>query len=150
MKKVFDVTAPPLSSNAVVSGAVSLLLPFAVRGPWFLAIVVAYGLASAGIMVSNVLTASVRQAVCAPAFLGRTAATARFVIWGVIPLGSLASGALASAIGVRAALTVAVAGELVSTLPLLVSQLRRLRSVEDALARRVDAVPASDGPQSSA
>ena len=52
-------------------------------------------------IVWNVITVSLRQTVIPPALLGRVNSVYRFVGWGAIPLGALAGGLLAAAIGLR-------------------------------------------------
>lgn len=56
---------------------------------------------AAGVMTWNVLTMSLRQSLIPHALFGRVQGAYRTVVWGAIPLGSLAGGALASLIGVR-------------------------------------------------
>ncbi|MDH6126478.1 MFS transporter [Kitasatospora sp. GP82] len=82
-----------------------------------------------GAVVYNVAQVSFRQVICPPALLGRMNATMRFLVWGTMPLGALAGGAIAAAAGPRAALWVCAAGFLAVPLPLLLSPLRRLRDL---------------------
>jgi hypothetical protein len=83
--------------------------------------------------VFNVTGLSFQQAVVPDRMLGRLNATKRFVVWGVIPLGSLTGGILASQIGLRETLWVgAIAGTL-SFIPLLLSPVRSLGRMEDAV-----------------
>jgi hypothetical protein len=58
-------------------------------------------------------------------------ATMRFLVWGTIPLGALAGGALASTIGLRPTLFVAAGGAFLSMLPILLSPIRRLREIPE-------------------
>ena len=58
--------------------------------------------------------------------LGRANASRRFVVWGVIPIGGLAGGALGSSIGLRPTLLIGAIGAALSFLPLLASPLRRI------------------------
>ena len=56
--------------------------------------------------IYNVTQMSLRQEICPPHMLGRMNAIFRFAVWGVMPLGSLASGVAASWMGVEAAMYV--------------------------------------------
>jgi MFS family permease len=94
-------------------------------------VVAAVAVASFGGVVFNVTAISLFQAITPDRLLGRMNASRRFVVWGVIPLGSLASGGLAAWIGLRPTLFVGAIGGSVAFLPLLFSPLRALRDVPD-------------------
>jgi MFS family permease len=68
---------------------------------------------AAGVMVWNVLTMSLRQSLIPEAAFGRVQGAYRTLVWGGIALGSLAGGAVAHAIGLRALFAVIGAGLLV-------------------------------------
>ncbi|MFI6728619.1 hypothetical protein NRF20_45040 [Streptomyces sp. R-74717] len=61
--------------------------------------------------------------------LGRVSAAARWITWGTLPLGGLASGALAGVLGVHATLWIAVIGGCCVRLWLFFSPLRGLRDI---------------------
>ncbi|GHE29444.1 MFS transporter [Streptomyces capitiformicae] len=84
-----------------------------------------------GAVVYNVAQLTFRQLVCPDELLGRMNATMRFVALGVMPLGALVGGALASAWGPRAALWVCAAGFL-SLPPLLLLSPFRSRANRSA------------------
>ncbi|CAM5507082.1 Multidrug efflux pump Tap OS=Streptomyces alboniger OX=132473 GN=CP975_17805 PE=3 SV=1 [Streptomyces alboniger] len=84
-----------------------------------------------GAVVYNVAQLTLRQLVCPDELLGRMNATMRFVALGVMPLGALVGGALASAWGPRAALWVCAAGFL-SLPPLLLLSPFRSRANRSA------------------
>jgi hypothetical protein len=86
---------------------------------------------SFGIVVFNVIAISLFQAITPDRLLGRMNASRRFVVWGVIPLGQLASGGLAVWIGLRPTLFVGAAGVSLAFLPLVFSPVRRLRELPD-------------------
>jgi MFS family permease len=96
-----------------------------------------FGLAAAAVLVWNVLTMSLRQALIPPEMFGRVQGAYRTLVWGAIPVGSIAGGALATAIGLRAVFLVSGIGLLVMVVPLFVL----VRTHGDAL----DALPV-DGP----
>ena len=54
-----------------------------------------------GGVVYNVTQVSLRQAITPERLQGRMNSVMRFIVWGVMPLGSLIGGALASTIGLR-------------------------------------------------
>ena len=65
-----------------------------------------------GVMVFDVNSASVRQAVTPPELLGRTSGAMSFLTQSAKPLGALAGGALGAAAGLHATLWLAAAGGL--------------------------------------
>jgi len=70
--------------------------------------------------------------------LGRLNSTRRFIVWGVIPLGSLTGGVLASQIGLRETLWVGAIGGSLSFLPLLLSPVRSIGRMEDAVREHAE------------
>jgi MFS family permease len=84
------------------------------------------------IVLYNVTGISLFQAITPDRLLGRMNASRRFVVWGVLPLGSLAGGALASTIGLRETLFIGAAGASLGFLPLLLSPLRSVERIPDA------------------
>jgi MFS family permease len=72
-----------------------------------------FAVSAAGIMVWNVLTMSLRQALIPEHMFGRVQGAYRTVVWGAIPVGALVGGAVASFLGVAAVFVVAGAGLLV-------------------------------------
>jgi MFS family permease len=107
-------------------------IPLAQPGPGLLLYSVgwaAYGFSS---VIYNTAQVSYRQRVCPAEMLGRVTASIRFIVWGSLPLGALAGGALGSLIGVRPTLWLVVAG--ISTAPiwLLTSPIRKMRDLPAA------------------
>ncbi|MFF1956239.1 MFS transporter [Streptomyces sp. NPDC058220] len=103
-----------------------LLLPFAAPG-WQ---TVLYGIGTflgmGASAIYNVTQIGIRQLACPEHLLGRMNATMRFVMWGVMPFGGILGGALGSLFGVRAALTVCLAGLLLAAVPIWLSSLRTM------------------------
>lgn len=83
------------------------------------------------IVAFNVVQVSMRQRQCPPRMIGRMTAAIRTLIWGVGPLGALASGVLATHLGLGATFTIAAIGNLAGVVLLIRSPLWRLRSVPD-------------------
>ncbi|MEU1280247.1 MFS transporter [Streptomyces sp. NPDC005805] len=115
--------------SVLVTGPFAVLWPLSSPGAGAALFAVASGAVFFGSVVYNVAQVSFRQALCPPQLLGRMNATLRFLMWGTLPLGALAGGALADAFGPRAALVCCAAGFLLVPLPLLFSPLRRMRDL---------------------
>ncbi|MBP2186102.1 MFS transporter [Amycolatopsis magusensis] len=111
-----------------------LLVPLAAPG-WRVAfVVVGLVLFGYGVIVYNVAQVSYRQAICPDRLLGRMNASVRFVVWGVLPLGSMLGGVLGEVIGIRNTLWVAGALEALAVLWVVTSPLRRLRDIPQTAA----------------
>ncbi|MDI5979962.1 MFS transporter [Amycolatopsis magusensis] len=111
-----------------------LLVPLAAPG-WRIAfVVVGLVLFGYGVIVYNVAQVSYRQAICPDRLLGRMNASVRFVVWGVLPLGSMLGGALGEVMGIRNTLWVAGALEALAVLWVVTSPLRRLRDIPQTAA----------------
>ena len=74
---------------------------------------------------------SLRQAITPERIQGRMNATMRWIVWGTIPLGALAGGAIATAYSLRAALWVGAIGGLFTFLPVLLSSVRSIREMPE-------------------
>ncbi len=122
-----------LVGSALVFGPALLLVPAAPKSQPIPFLVAALILASFAGIVFNVTGLSFQQAVTPDRLLGRLNATRRFIVWGVIPLGSLTGGALASLTGLRTTLWIGAIGGSLSFLPLLLSSVRSIGSMEDAV-----------------
>ncbi|MEU1122555.1 MFS transporter [Streptomyces sp. NPDC005899] len=106
-----------------------LLIPLAGPGWRMLFFAVPWFTAAYGLVVYNVAQVSFRQAMCPDHLLGRMNASVRFLIWGIIPVGGVAGGALGELAGVRGALLAAGAGMTCGGLWLVCSRLRRIRDI---------------------
>jgi predicted MFS family arabinose efflux permease len=106
-----------------------LLIPAARPGAWVLLFAAGWMSWTFSATICSVALLTYRQTTCPPALLARVNACARWVTWGTLPLGSVAGGVLASAIGVPATLWVAVIGGCLAGLWLFFSPLRGLRDI---------------------
>ncbi len=79
--------------------------------------------------VYNITQVSLRQAIVPDRLQGRMNATIRFLVWGTMPLGGLAGGALGERLGLRAAIGVGAVGSLLAFLWVVLSPLRGLERV---------------------
>jgi MFS family permease len=133
---VAAVTAAPLGRRlgpgrliagaTIVDAAGAFFVPAAPTSSAVPFLVCGFLLVSYGGVVYNVTQLSLRQTITPDRLLGRMNATIRFVVYGVMPLGSLTGGALGSLIGLRPALWVAALGALAAMLPVLLSPVRGL------------------------
>jgi MFS family permease len=122
---------PALILSAGTCGWPLLLIPLA-PPDYAIPLFVAAGVVSSfGIVVFNVNGISLMQATTPDRLLGRMNASRRFVNWGVIPLGQLASGVLASSIGLRPTLFVGAIGLCFAFVPVLFSPIRLLRELPE-------------------
>ena len=117
----------------------SLTLPFGfalmpLAGHGWAAVVFALGNAAfaATDVVASIVTRTYRQIATPTELLPRVMATVRVVSWGVIPVGALAAGAVATWYGPRAALWCAVAATLVAPVVVLTSPIRSRRDIAEA------------------
>jgi MFS family permease len=116
-----------------MSGISQLLIPLAPQDanqaiPFLVVAVIVGGF---GVVLYNVTQVSMRQAITPERLQGRMNSVIRFIVWGVMPLGQLAGGAIATAIDLRAAIWVGAIGCAFSWLPVLVGPVRTLREVPE-------------------
>jgi predicted MFS family arabinose efflux permease len=119
-----------LIGAALLSGGAALLPPLA-RGPvWVCAAILAVAqLGDMAWSIYDINELTLRQAIAPDHLLGRINSAKHLTFRGVLPLGSLAGGALAEVIGIRSAMFVGAAGFLLSTLWLVFSPVRSLREL---------------------
>jgi MFS family permease len=118
-----------------------VLVPLAPPGYAIPAVVVAAVVASFGGVVYNIVAISLFQTITPDRLLGRMNASRRFVVWGVIPLGSLTGGLLTAWIGLRPTLFVGAVGSSVAFLPILLSPVRSLREIPEEEPVAVSVAP---------
>jgi predicted MFS family arabinose efflux permease len=107
----------------------SLLIPFAARGPRL-------GIAAIGlvgmtfcIVGNNVINGGFVQRYCPAHLLGRVSTSIQVINFGAMPLGALAGGLLAEALGFRPALWLLLGGFVAVSTMLLSAPLRTLRDL---------------------
>jgi MFS family permease len=86
-----------------------------------------------GVLVYNITQVTLRQRLCPPRLLGRMNASIRCLVWGVMPIAALVSGALGTAIGILPTIWVAFAGGMLAGLWVLFSPLRGMRELPTVL-----------------
>jgi MFS family permease len=120
---------PTIVGSALLGGLALLPVPFATP-ELALPLLLGSGLLGSFTSVTyNVNQVSLRQAITPHRLQGRMNATMRFVVWGTMPLGGLAGGALGQELGLRPALLIGVLGSLVAFLWVFLSPVRRLERI---------------------
>jgi predicted MFS family arabinose efflux permease len=85
-------------------------------------------------MTYNITQVSLRQAITPERIQGRMNATMRWIVWGTIPLGTLAGGAIATAYGIRTALWVGAIGGVFAFLPVFLSSVSKIEEMPEPVA----------------
>jgi MFS family permease len=123
---------PTTIAVSTLWGPAGLLIVLAPVGnaaiPFLLAAQLLFGFA---VVVYNIVQVSYRQAICPPRLQGRMNSVMRFIVWGTIPLGSLAGGVLASWLGLRGTILVGSLGGSLAVLWIVLSPQRRLRELPE-------------------
>jgi MFS family permease len=135
---------PTICASALLYAMPMFVFPF-LRRDWTLGLMVLAQIMfwSAGV-VYNITQVSFRQGLCPPYLLGRMNATIRFLVWGTMPLGSLAGGILGATVGVRAALLIGAIGGVLAPLAVYLSPLRTTRELPTVTADPEPGVPISE------
>lgn len=130
--------APLLTAGAVLAAVATGSLALTANG---VLAAVLFGVSAAGVMIWNVLTMSLRQTLIPQAMFGRVQGAYRTLVWGAIPLGSLAGGALAHALGLRAVFGLTGIGLLALAVVLGLLLRRHRAELTDAVLTQADAPP---------
>jgi MFS family permease len=119
---------------ALLFPAAELSVPLAPKG-FPLPVLIAGSLIGGYSQVAyNITQVSLRQAITPERLQGRMNASMRWIVWGTLPLGQLAGGAIASAYGLRMALWVGAIGSLFTFLPVLLSPVRTISEMPKPVA----------------
>ena len=122
---VFPALLFPLASLQYVLAPTSFAVPVLVAG----SLIGGYSQ-----VTYNITQVSLRQAITPQRLQGRMNASMRWIVWGTLPLGQLAGGALATAFSLRAALWVGAIGSCFTFLPVLLSSVRSIREMPEPVA----------------
>jgi hypothetical protein len=122
-------TGGTLALGGALGSAPLFLWPLAPHDLAVVFIVASLALSSFGIVLFNIPGISLYQTLVPERLLGRMNASRRWLVWGVIPLGSLIGGVLASTIGLRTTLIVGCAISTASSLFLLSKPIRTIATV---------------------
>ncbi|HEX9095970.1 MAG TPA: MFS transporter [Candidatus Dormibacteraeota bacterium] len=130
---------PMLIASPFVIGLASLLIPLA-GGPALVAVlllIAAQVLFGIGRPIFDINQLSLRQAITPARLQGRVNASMLFIMWGVIPIGSLLGGLLGTTIGLRPTLTVGAVGMSLAFIWVLFSPIRGLRRQPSGVTQEV-------------
>jgi len=123
---------PGLIITATV-GALGLLLVPLARGDAVLPFLVVANLLWGYFVLTYYVNAiTLIQAITPDHLLGRTNASRRFLVQGVIPFGALLGGALGTTLGLRPAIAIGAVGACFAVLPLFFSPLRQIKETSQA------------------
>ena len=84
---------------------------------------------SFSVLVYNITQVTFRQRICPPRLLGRMNASIRSIVWGVMPIGAIASGLLSTAIGVELTIAIGAVGSVLACVFVLFSPLLGMREL---------------------
>jgi len=131
---VGEARAIPLS--AIAFSVVAVLFPKTAMTPLIaFPLLVAQGfVAGFTVLVYNITQVTFRQRITPPRLLGRMNASVRFVVWGVMPIGSLLSGVLGTWLGIVPTMWIGAIGQLLSALFVVAGPFWAMRSLPDAEA----------------
>ena len=124
---------PTIVMTAVSFSVGGLFYPLAPKSFPLPLLMLAQALFGFGAVAYNITQVSLRQAITPERLQGRMNAAMRWIVWGTIPLGTLAGGAIASAYGLRAALWVGAIGGLFTFLPVTLTSVRSIREMPESL-----------------
>jgi MFS family permease len=133
---------PTIIATAAIFSPAMLLFPAAPTSfpyPFLVAGFVLFGFAG---VTYNITQLSYRQAVTPERMQGRMNSVMRFIVWGVLPIGSLLGGALATWFGLREAMWIGAVLGSVAFLPVLFSPVRGLREMPEPVGEEAAPEPA--------
>jgi MFS family permease len=122
---------PAIVAPAVLFSVAALAYPLAPKSFPIPLLALGSLLFGYGGVTYNITQVSLRQAITPERVQGRMNASMRWIVWGTLPLGQLAGGAIASAYGLRAALWVGAIGSLFTFWPVLLSPVRGIRELPE-------------------
>jgi len=138
LQRSFGV-GPTIVGTAVFGSFGSLAYPLAPRSFPLPVLMLGQAIFGFGAITYNIVQVSLRQAITAERLQGRMNAAMRWLVWGTIPLGTLAGGVIATAYGLRTALWVGAIGELFTPVPLALSSVRRIREMPEPVTEPTEA-----------
>jgi MFS family permease len=116
-------------TSIVVADVAMLAFPLAPKSFPLPVLIVGQAFFGFGAVAYNITQVSLRQAITPERLQGRMNAAMRWIVWGTIPLGTIAGGAIATAWSLRAALWVGAIGSLFTFLPIALSSVRTIREL---------------------
>lgn len=120
---------PTIIATATIFCAASFFTVGAFYFPAVPMLMIGLAIGGASVVAYNIATVSFRQRLCPPKLLGRMNASARFLVWGTMPIGGFIGGVLGHQLGTIPTLWIAAAGGLLSLLPVYISPLWTLKAL---------------------
>jgi MFS family permease len=136
-------TARALLYGRMLFTPAGLLIPLAARGPGLALFVLGSVTVTGAIVAGNIIWGGWVQSYYPRQLLGRVSTSVQVFNYGSVPLGAVTAGAIASHLGVRAAVWLMLGGSVLSTFVLLAGPLRHLRDLPASPIRRPDVSPAT-------
>jgi len=127
-------TGPAIVAGSFLAGFGVAPIVFATPASALPILIATQAVVSFANVVYNVNQVSLRQAITPLRLQGRMNATMRFVVWGTIPLGSLAGGIAGELLGLRGGIAVGAAGAALAFMWVLLSPVRSLRVAPESEA----------------
>lgn len=120
-------------AGSLIYPAALVLVPFAGGSRWqgFGMFTVAEFVSGAGLMLLDISGSTIQQAITPDRFRARVQGAYQAINYGARPVGALLGGLLAGTFGLRPVLMLAVAGGVVSVVPLFTSPIPRMREIPD-------------------
>jgi MFS family permease len=136
---------PTIVLTSAFFASAGLLYPLAPRSFPLPFLMLAQAMFGFGSVTYNITQVSLRQAITPERLQGRMNAAMRWVVWGTIPLGSLAGGAIATWWGLRTALWVGALGGLFPFLPVALTSVRSIREMPEPVVEPTPAEAELEG-----
>ncbi len=124
---------PAIIAMAVLFSTAGILVPLAPRSFPLPLLITSFFITQFAGVAYNIAQISLRQAITPERLQGRMNAAMRWIVWGTIPLGTLAGGVLATVFTLRAALFVGAIGGMPTFLWVLFSPLRSMREMPEPI-----------------
>jgi MFS family permease len=136
---------PTIAATAAVFSAAGLAFPLAPKAFPLPVLMLGQAMFGFGAVTYNITQVSLRQAITPERLQGRMNAAMRWIVWGTIPLGTLAGGAIATAWTLKTALWVAAIGELFTFLPVTITSVRSIREMPEPVVEPTPAQAELEG-----
>jgi MFS family permease len=144
LQKAFGV-GRTIVATAVIFSAAALAFPLAPESFPLPVLMLGQAMFGFGAVAYNITQVSLRQAITPERLQGRMNAAMRWIVWGTIPLGTLAGGAIATAWSLKTALWVSAIGELFTFLPVTLTSVRKIRKMPEPVTEPTAAQAELDG-----
>ena len=138
-KRIGEGTAISLSALAIGVGALALPLSAVFPAVAIPILIAGSFIQSFLVLVYNITQVTMRQRLTPPRLLGRMNASIRFVVWGVMPIGSLLAGVLGETLGVLPTMWIGTIGTFLGSAFVLFSPITLMKTLPTELVVSGDA-----------